>query len=1513
MAEQLPLRELYQKHQGKLSDKWSLYLREWDRILYSYRELPIRLLEIGIQNGGSLEIWAKYFPRAEKIVGCDIDEACGKLHYEDGRIAIVVEDANSDEGERQILQLAESFDVIIDDGSHRSDDVIRSFFRYFPVLKEDGIYLVEDLHTSYWQDYKGGLNDPLSSMAFFKRLADIINFEHWRVNKSRTSFLASFASSLGVELNEFDFAWLHSIEFVNSCCIITKSSPDKNLLGKRIVTGLDEQVTSVAKKLNGTAIQDITVAISDDTNLDVFELIKSVDSLKKESFSQEQRSQTLREQIVELEQRASEIGNQKIKLERELKSFKELTKQNEKILRQETESLQDHMTEREQILQNLNSILLEIYSSTAWKIVKLLWKIRLLVAPKGSRSEELGRRIVGALRQRPAPSGSGTAGGTGGNQSTITNNGSYKKVYESMLSVAKNNVVDDYIALSDEDFPSDEALIKLIAFYLPQYHPIPENDQWWGKGFTEWTNVSKAVPQFEGHYQPHLPGELGFYDLRTKEVQRRQVELAKKYGLYGFCFYYYWFNGKRLLDQPLNQYINDSEIDFPYCLCWANENWTRRWDGRSGEVLIGQEHSFENDKKIIHDFVKHFSDPRYIRINNRPLIIVYRADILEDVRATLDYWRKYSISYGTGMPYIIVAQTFGYCDPREDGFDGAVQFPPHNVLSVPEITKNLKLYNRDFAGQIYSYSEFVDSMIKRPNEEQYMHFKTVIPCWDNEPRRPGNGLTLAGSSPELYGKWLESVCQHTLSNFAPGERFVFINAWNEWGEGAHLEPDRRFGYAYLQATANALKRVSDGQSATLYSWRNRSINFITNWFNKIVESWPRYIDFHGTVSDNNQAALLNELSVIIDNLLLSKTVETSTKPQVSIIISVYNHFDDTLNCIKSLIGTNEKTAYEIIVIDDGSVDETQDVLSKCERIRYFRNKENSGFLNSCNTAAQHAMGDYIVLLNNDTIVTPGWLDNLLGTFAQYPNAGLVGSKLVYPNGRLQEAGGVIWEDASGMNFGRNDDPDKPEYNFLRETDYCSGASICIPKTIWDELQGLDELYSPAYYEDTDLAFRIRSRGYAVLYQPFSLVIHVEGATSGTSITTGIKQYQDINKQKFYERWKNLLIDHGNASQPAILYRNRTRKNHVLVIDVCTPKPDHDSGSIDTYQYLLMLRKIGYEVTFISVVDADLVDHYVTDLQIRGIECIYTPYLESIDEHIKQMGKYYDIVMLFRAPYGGQYIDVVKEYAPQAKVVFNTVDLHFLREKRERELAGVGKDTVKDWIESDEINIMKKADVSIVVSEFEQKFLALANLGVNPKVIAIPREIPGRTKGFEGRKNILFIGGYVHKPNVDAVLYFVREIWPIVAESLRDCEFWIAGSNVPAELEELAGARIKVIGYVADLTQIFSECKISVAPLRYGAGVKGKVITSLSYGVPCVATSIASEGMGLTHGQNVMVGDTPAEFAAAVVKLYTDSDYWEKLSQSGLAIVQENYSLENFEENLIKLTRDLEYENPKSPN
>lgn len=378
------------------------------------------------------------------------------------------------------------------------------------------------------------------------------------------------------------------------------------------------------------------------------------------------------------------------------------------------------------------------------------------------------------------------------------------------LYAAASSRGDDYVPLTAA--PIDMASrIRAIAYYLPQFHPIPENDAWWGKGFTEWTNVSKAVPQFVGHYQPRLPDELGYYDLRISDVQRRQVELAKHYGVHGFCFHYYWFTGRRrLLERPLNQFLA-ADMDFPFCICWANENWTRRWDGMDSEILMEQRHAPEDDLQFIEDLAPVLNDARYIRVDGKPLVVVYRVDILPHPQRTAQVWRDYCRVSGIGEILLVAAQTFGTTDPRKFGFDAAVEFPPHKI-NTAEVTRDQHLLNGAYLGKVFSYPGVAkaESRVEWP---EYKLFKTVMPAWDNEARKPGKGHAFAGSTPAIYKGWFDAVCRATDEHARTAdEKIVFINAWNEWAEGAYLEPDRRFGYGYLQATRDTLTAFPTGAS-----------------------------------------------------------------------------------------------------------------------------------------------------------------------------------------------------------------------------------------------------------------------------------------------------------------------------------------------------------------------------------------------------------------------------------------------------------------------------------------------------------------------------------------------------------------------------------------------------------------------------------------------------------------------------------------------------------------------------
>jgi lipopolysaccharide biosynthesis protein len=356
--------------------------------------------------------------------------------------------------------------------------------------------------------------------------------------------------------------------------------------------------------------------------------------------------------------------------------------------------------------------------------------------------------------------------------------------------------------------------LKAIAFYLPQYHPIPENDEWWGKGFTEWNNVTQATPRFPGHHQPHLPADLGFYDLRVPEVRAAQAELAKSYGIHGFCYYHYWFNSKRLIERPFDEVLHSGQPDFPFCLCWANESWEKRWNGVDKTILLEQVYSEEDDLNHIQWLAKAFLDPRYIRINNKPLFLVYRASQLPNPLKTAEIWRKEAYNLGIGEIFLCNVESFQseHGDPSQLGFDACVEFQPDwTMLGTPlgrekwrRIGRKLGFGDKAYQEhKIFDYEEIVERMLKK-DPPNYKRFSCVTPTWDNTARRQsGDAVILRNSTPEKYERWLRTVIERQISDGAD-DRVVFINAWNEWGEGNHLEPCQKWGHAYLEATRRAL-------------------------------------------------------------------------------------------------------------------------------------------------------------------------------------------------------------------------------------------------------------------------------------------------------------------------------------------------------------------------------------------------------------------------------------------------------------------------------------------------------------------------------------------------------------------------------------------------------------------------------------------------------------------------------------------------------------------------------------
>jgi GT2 family glycosyltransferase/glycosyltransferase involved in cell wall biosynthesis len=617
----------------------------------------------------------------------------------------------------------------------------------------------------------------------------------------------------------------------------------------------------------------------------------------------------------------------------------------------------------------------------------------------------------------------------------------------------------------------------------------------------------------------------------------------------------------------------------------------------------------------------------------------------------------------------------------------------------------------------------------------------------------------------------------------------------------------------------------------------------------------------------------------------------ATAPSVSIVIPVFNNWRFTLHCLAALQRQCSAHSFEVILVDDCSTDETPDRLSAFDNLRVLRNRENLGFVHSCNAGAAQARGTYLVFLNNDTQVQPGWLDPLIDTFAMCSDAGLVGSRLIFPNGRLQEAGGIIFRDASGWNYGHLDDPYKPEYSYLREPDYVSGASLAIRRDLFEQLGGFDERYAPGYYEDADLAFRVRAAGYRVYCQPLSRLVHFEGVSAGRNegAGEGMKRYQAINREKFLDRWRDELESRGVRGQDLEKAKERRVKRRVLVVDKYMLTPDRESGSLRMLNLFSILQELGFKISF-APANLEAPEPYVSDLQMRGVECLYRPYVKSVAKHLEQHGAIYDLVILSRADAAAKVMPSARRYCANAKIVFDTTDLHFLRESR---LAGLTGDRatrkVAEQRKRQELDLIGRADATLVVSEVERRLLEAEAPDAEVHLVSNVHRIFGSAKPFSARCDILFIGAFAHPPNTDAVRWLAGEILPLIHAELPDLCCHVIGADPPAKIRALANDQLVFHGYVPDVKPFFDGCRLSVAPLRYGAGVKGKVNQSLAHGLPVVATSQAAEGMFLEHGESVLVADDPASFATAVVTLYQDERLWNRLSEKGLEVMEQHFS------------------------
>ena len=644
----------------------------------------------------------------------------------------------------------------------------------------------------------------------------------------------------------------------------------------------------------------------------------------------------------------------------------------------------------------------------------------------------------------------------------------------------------------------------------------------------------------------------------------------------------------------------------------------------------------------------------------------------------------------------------------------------------------------------------------------------------------------------------------------------------------------------------------------------------------------------------------------------SKTVQQNTEyPLVSIIILCYNKIEYTLKCLDALFTNTVYKNYEVIVVDNASVDETPVLLETYgNKIKFIHSKSNLGFVGGNNLASDYAKGEYLVFLNNDTEVKPNWLIYLYKTFMIHPNAGAVGSMLIYDDGVLQEAGGIIFKDATGWNYGKGKSAIDSHFSFVREVDYCSGASLMVKKNLFLQLGKFDVRFAPAYFEDTDLCFGIRKLGYKVYYCPFSKVVHHEGITAGTDLSKGFKRFQLLNTPKFIDKWKReLALQYQGDTNLVYLFSNRKKGKRILIIDDIPPLPDRAAGALRHYHTLKQMINLGYIVTYVHLSGKNYTDEnaigYIKHFKMLGVEFIWFNYeswwsfretpqvkqvLQDLINTLNLKLRNYNLIYIAFWHIAEYFIDIIRKQVPDVPILIDTMDIHYLREQRQAEMSNSAEMiAMANRNKKRELEVYSKADCITTVTETDRDELK-KHLGNKSILILTDVHEPVELNtSFEARKDLLFVGNFNHTPNEDAVIFFSKEIFPKIAAQIPDIKFYIVGNNPTDKVKALISEKIVITGWVPEIKPYLEKCRVSVVPLRYGAGNKGKVGETLSHGVPMVSTSIGAEGMNIVNGVHSFVTDKPEQFAEYVIKLYEDKDLWKKFSTQGKTLIASQYS------------------------
>jgi len=623
---------------------------------------------------------------------------------------------------------------------------------------------------------------------------------------------------------------------------------------------------------------------------------------------------------------------------------------------------------------------------------------------------------------------------------------------------------------------------------------------------------------------------------------------------------------------------------------------------------------------------------------------------------------------------------------------------------------------------------------------------------------------------------------------------------------------------------------------------------------------------------------------------------------VSIVIPVMNNAAVTYQCLRSIVEHTPAGRYEIIVVDNGSHDATADLLARVRGVRIIRNETNRGYGAACNQGAAEARGTSLLFLNNDAFPLSGWLEPLCGALAHEATIGAVGPQLLYPDGRLQEAGAIIWSDGRGWNYGRADDPLRSQYRYRRDVDYCSGACLLVRRALFQRIGGFDPRFSPAYYEDADLCLEIRRLGYRVVYQPASRVVHVEGLTAGGDRDSGFKRFQELHRARFVEKHAAVLA--GQYPPDArLVFRARDRRpgKRILIVDHTVPSPDRDAGSVRAVVLLELLGELGHKVMLIPN-DRTLREPHTETLRQLGVEVLgRVPITEYILRHVRD----FDLMIFCRAMVALKFLPMVAARGDRPPLIFDTVDLHYLREARQALAENSSIVAAEAGLtRAVELALVRASDVTWVVSPQEADLLRKEDPAARIEIIPTVHTLRDDVPPFPERRDLLFIGSFRHTPNRDAVAHFVAEIFPRITCKVPGVRFLVVGPDPPEAIRRLASADVQILGHVKDVEPVFDQARVFVARSGTGPASRGRSATALAWGLPVVTTTIGAEGMALVHRAHALIADDPEAFARAVVELYGDPALWTRLAASGRRHVAAHFSRERARSVLEATVRQL---------